>query len=247
MRKLRTIFNDWGNRTQRTYIHKQWVLSKWEVLDGIDWPVEKVKLLFQNIRDGLKPARFHSLIDIGCGGGWIQKGLKPYVKQTAGLDISLEMLRNAHLVSPRKTNLICGNVCELPLRDKSFDRILCYFVFINFGDPKDIIKAILEIIRILKNGGRALIGQIPDRNFSSQYDTAKKEYLEYCRKNFQVGKNIRDICLVPVHPLDRKFFTAFLEKFNIPYEIRNSFNPFYRAGEPETVEWRFDLILQKKK
>ncbi len=34
-------------------------------------------------------------------------------------------------------------------------------------------------------------------------------------------------------------------KNEIAFDIRNSFNPFYRKGEPEHIPWRFDLILKK--
>ena len=221
-------------------------MSKWEVHDGIEWPAAKIELLFKNIQEGLELESSNSLIDLGCGGGWIGLGLKPQVKDVIGLDISFEMLKNAQMVFQGKGQFICGDIGCLPIRPGSFDRVLCYFVFVNFSDPEDMTQAILETMRILKKGGRALIGQIPDRAHSSQYDSAKKEYLEYCQKNFQVGKNIRDICVVPVHPLDRKFFIQLLEKKGIRYQICDSFNPFYRPGQPETVGWRFDLVLEKE-
>lgn len=248
MRTLKQVFNEWAAQAQDAYLDKQWLLSKWEILDGIEWPAAKVKILLQSIRDGLRLRRADSLIDIGCGGGWIKKGLSRYVQRSVGLDISAEMLKNAvrQAGRGRGTNFVCGDICRLPVKDESFSRVLCYFVFINFGDPAQITKGILEIMRILEKGGRALIGQIPDKNYSGQYDLAKKEYLAYCQKTYHVGKNIRDICVVPVHPLERKFFIGFLEKEKIAYEIRDSFNPFYRTGVPETVPWRFDLVLEKK-
>jgi SAM-dependent methyltransferase len=246
MRTLRQIFNDWGQRVRGAYIHKQWLLSKWEVLDGIEWPPDKVELLFNNIRQNLRLESSNSLVDLGCGGGWIRSGLKSHVKSAVGLDISLEMLKNAQMTSQDENHFLCGDICSLPIKTESFDRALCYFVFVNFGDPDAIVRAIREIMRVLKKGGRALIGQIPDRDYSAKYDAAKADYLDYCRKNFQVGKSIRDICLVPVHPFDRKFFTDLLNREGIAYQMYNSFNPFYRPGEPETVDWRFDLLLEKK-
>ena len=37
------------------------------------------------------PLSGKKVIDIGCGGGWIKKGLKRYVKWSVGLDLSIEM------------------------------------------------------------------------------------------------------------------------------------------------------------
>ena len=248
MRPLKIIFNDWAKYAYGAYLHKQWLLSKWEIHDGIDWPHSKIELLFKTIRESLQLKASDSLIDIGCGGGWIRNGLRPYVKQALGLDLSMEMLKNAKMVAPgERNNFICGDVCHIPFQDESFDCALCYFVLVNFENPDDMRKAVLEVMRILKQGGRVLIGQIPDRNYSAQYDRAKKDYLEYCRKNFPVGTNIRDVCLVPVHPLGRGLFIQLLEEEKITYQVHNSFNPFYRAGQSETVGWRFDLILEKKK
>jgi hypothetical protein len=36
-----------------------------------------------------------------------------------------------------------------------------------------------------------------------------------------------------------------LDGAGLRHEIRPSFNPFYRPGEPETVRWRFDLVIFK--
>jgi SAM-dependent methyltransferase len=245
MKTLRTVFNDWAAQAKDAYLHKQWLLSKWEVMDGVEWPQDKINILLSTIREGLQVSRNDSLVDIGCGGGWIGQGLKPDVERVVGLDISIEMLKNARRSSGMKS-FVCGDACRLPIKDESFTRALCYFVFINFGNLEDINRGILEVMRILKKGGRALIGQLPDKNCSAQYDAAKKEYVEYCQKTFRGGKNIRDVCVVPVHTLEREKLLAFLDKEKISYRLRDSFNPFYRAGQPQTVSWRFDLILEKK-
>lgn len=245
MKPLKTIFDEWAQKAHYAYIHKQWILSKWEILDGIDWPASKVQLLFRTIRDGLRLKQSDSLLDIGCGGGWIFRGLKPYAKKVLGVDFSFEMLKHARIAC-EGDDLVCGDACCLPFKDESFDCAICYFVFVNFSDPQDVTQAINEMMRVLKKGGRVLIGHVPDRNFSSLYDSAKKEYLDYCHKTFEVGKNIRDECLIPVYTLERKFFIDLLEKEKIAYQIRDSFNPFYRPGQPETVEWRFDVVLEKK-
>ena len=244
MKSLKTIFNEWAQKADNAYIEKQWILSKWEILDGIDWPASKIDLLFQTIRRGLKLNQSDSLVDIGCGGGWIFTGLKPHARKVTGLDFSLEMLKHAQIAG-KGSDLICGDALHLPVKDGSFDCAICYFVFVNFSNSEDVTQAIREMMRVLKKGGRALIGHVPDRNFSSVYDVAKKEYLEYCHKTFAVGKNIRDDCLIQVYTLERKFFMELLEKEKIAYQIRDSFNPFYRPGQPETVEWRFDVVLEK--
>src|SRR5436190_23422772 len=94
MKPLRTIFNNWAAHAKNDYLGKQWLLSKWEMHDGIDWPLDKVNILLESVREVMQVSPSDSLIDIGCGGGWIWRGLQNYVKWSAGLDISEEMLKN---------------------------------------------------------------------------------------------------------------------------------------------------------
>jgi len=47
-----------------------------------------------------------------------------------------------------------GNASRLPVEDNSFDFLLCRAAFKNFGEP---VKALQEMHRVLKPGGRAMI------------------------------------------------------------------------------------------
>ena len=90
------------------------------------------------------------------------------------------MLSNTKEICP-EISFVCGNIGELPFKDGIADRALCYFVLINMMDDFDIQNAIIDIMRILKKGGRALIGQLPDKSCSYDYDKSKQEYLQYYR------------------------------------------------------------------
>ncbi len=245
---LKNLFDSWGQAAGRDFARKQWFLSKWEVTEGIDWPKEKIDCMIRSISDGLKLRRNDTLVDLGCGGGWILKALKPCVRKIVGLDFSPAMLANAVAVCPEgedKASFICGEIGKLPLRDETCERALSYFVFINFKDDDVVARSIQDIMRILKKGGRALIGQLPDKNRSVDYDQAKEEYLEYCRSTYPCGKNHQNTCRMPGKLFDKGYLINFLDRENIRWHFRDSFNPFYRPGQPETVEWRFDLILEK--
>ena len=120
-----------------------------------------------------------------------------------------------------------------------------YFVFINLTQERYIQDSLLQINRILKQGGRAVIGQLPDRRGSKDYDKAKEDYLNYCQKKFDIKKEIRPY-RPPIKLFDKASLMEWLRKKNIPVRAVDSFNPFYRPGGPKTVSWRFDLVLEKR-
>jgi len=123
--ELKTLFDSWAEKVDGDYAEKQWMLSKWEVVEGIQWPQEKVAQMVQSIMEGLQLKTTDTLFDLGCGGGWILKALAPYIKKGVGVDFSLPMLSNARVLSPSET-FVCGEIGKLPLRDNSCECILCF-------------------------------------------------------------------------------------------------------------------------
>lgn len=242
--ELKQIFDAWAKSAGKDYAQKQWLLSKWELFEGIDWPPEKNKIMINSIVAGLKLDQSKNLVDLGCGGGWILQNLKNHAGKIYGLDFSTEMLKLASSACPDET-FIGGEIGQLPFKPKVFDRALAYYVFLNFTDDRYVERSLLEIFRVLKSGGRALIGQLPDTERSRDYDGAKDQHIKYCRERFKIGRNIRDIHAPPLRLFDRKQLKEFLNKQKIDFQFQDSFNPFYRSGQPELIGWRFDLILKK--
>ena len=241
---LKKLFESWGQTAKSAYIDQQWLLSKWEVVEGVVWPQEKIDLMTKTIVDGLQLKKTDSLADIGCGGGWILKQLKPFTRHIVGLDFSQSMLGKAKQFCP-DDDFVCGEIGRLPFGDEVFDHGLSYFVFLNFLDDAFVEKGLLDALRTIKKGGKLLVGQLPDQSKSKLYDHAKGEYWKYCEKRFRLGESHRDICRAPQKLFDVQKLRSFLEREKIDYELRPSFNPFYRPGVEPTVEWRFDLVLKK--
>jgi len=241
---LKKLFESWGHTAKHEYVDQQWLLSKWEVVEGIVWPQKKINVMTQTIVDGLQLKKTDSLADIGCGGGWILKQLKPHAHRVVGLDFSQSMLAKARQFCPDE-NFVCGEIGRLPFADDAFNHGLSYFVFLNFLNDNFVESGLLDALRTVKKGGRLLVGQLPDKNKSGLYDQAKADYLEYCEKEFKLGESHRDVCRAPQKLFDVPKLKSFLEKEKIDYEFRRSFNPFFRSGAEPTVEWRFDLVLKK--
>lgn len=242
--ELRSAFNEWGKFTGGRFVDRQWLLAKWEVCEGVVWPPEKIDGMLGLISKRMDLDLNHFMVDLGCGGGWMLKALAPDTGYAVGLDFSLQMIGNAVKVEAGDA-LVQGEIGRLPFKTASVDRALCYFVLINMMDDEVVERSILDMFRLLKPGGKLLIGQLPDKALSADYDRAKAGYLDYCRSTYALGEDFRDINRMPQKLFDVPRLVAFLNGQKIVFNKLPSFNPFFRPGEPLTVEWRFDLLLEK--
>jgi len=239
---LKKLFNEWAQMSAGRYRNRQWLLSKWDVQDGVQWSQEKIDLLLEDIRVKLDfESGCERFLDLGCGGGWLLDALGGLSRRSVGCDLSIEMLRQTSGQFP----VVNADACCLPFPDKVFDRILCYFVLINFEDEESLRRAISEMVRVLESGGRILAGQIPDAEQSGLYDKEKERYAAFCRRSSGELRDCRDCCHIPVFLFHRDMITDLFEQTGCVVHLLPSFNPFYRAGEPKRIPWRFDVIAQK--
>ncbi len=240
--QLKDLFNQWALFTAGRYRSNQWLLSKWDTLDGLPVSEEKISALFAHIDGALDLKSRRRILDAGCGGGWMAERLGSSDRQCVGVDISFEMLRNSE---HKNSKIVCADLCALPFQPEVFDAVLCYFVFINFLNPAEIKRAVDELLRVTEPGGRILIGQLPDKHRSEGYDAAKEEYRRFCNERFPHLRETRDQHPIPIQLYERGFWTSLLDERDCTYSIRDSFNPFFRPGQPSTVDWRFDMVIQK--
>ncbi|MEZ7740684.1 methyltransferase domain-containing protein [Gemella sanguinis] len=112
----------------------------------------------------LKIKEGQSLIDLGCGAGmdiFITKMKNPKVGTLYGLDRLDSMLEKAKKVRDNKgfdnIEFIKGELIDIPLEDKSVDRVISNCV-INLEPDKQ--KVYDEIYRILKDDGMFVISDI---------------------------------------------------------------------------------------
>jgi SAM-dependent methyltransferase len=63
-----------------------------------------------------------------------------------------------------------GDARTLPLPDASVDGVFCYDVVTNFPTFDDYSGLIDEMLRIVKPGGRVLVGSVPDRAVQAGYE-----------------------------------------------------------------------------
>jgi SAM-dependent methyltransferase len=99
-----------------------------------------------------------SVIDVGCGPGQWLPPLAATTKRVVGVDINDELLRVARVntIGLSKVHLFRAAAEQLPFRDKAFDAALCYSVLMY----TDARAAITELSRVLKPGGRLVVGVV---------------------------------------------------------------------------------------
>lgn len=98
------------------------------------------------LRDG------DTVLEVGCGYGWISEALWNAGKiEWIGVDRSEAMLRHLHAASSGHVPRTCvTDACRLPFLDGQFDKVLCSGVLMHISDDLDAVR---ELIRVLRPGG----------------------------------------------------------------------------------------------
>lgn len=99
-----------------------------------------------------------TILDIGSGTGILLPLLHKITKgrsKIVSLDIAEEMLKQAR-DNGHHSNIeyVHADVAAMPLSSDTFDLVICYSCFPHFSDK---IKALAEIARVLRKGGRLAI------------------------------------------------------------------------------------------
>ena len=102
-----------------------------------------------------------SVLDVGTGTGV----LLPYMKEAIGpkgnlvaMDFSFKMLEQARLRQYMEEKvLINASVAAIPFHSDQFDRVTCFSAFPHFPDKT---RALSEMVRILRSGGKLFIAHL---------------------------------------------------------------------------------------
>jgi len=103
----------------------------------------------------LKYARKGSyILDLGCGSGLSSYMLSEHGHRVYGTDISSFFLAEADGLQSKNLGYQVCDVLDLPFRNESFDMVCSNELIEHVTDTG---RALLEMIRVLKKGGRTLI------------------------------------------------------------------------------------------
>lgn len=164
----------------------------------------------------------HKVLDLCCGTGqMVNYACRSVGKDTEviGLDFNKEMIRVGYKrlsesIKDYRYKLIKGNVLELPFEDNSFDCITIAFGLRNIKDKR---KALKEMHRVLKTGGRLIC-------------------LELSKPEISIVKNIYNIYFNHIFPLIGYLCTRDKKAY---YYLRDSVNNFMSKTE---LIYEFDNI-----
>ncbi|HZQ45120.1 MAG TPA: methyltransferase domain-containing protein [Acidobacteriaceae bacterium] len=105
---------------------------------------------------GMAPAG-GSVLEVAPGPGFLSIELAKRGLDVQAVDISktfLEIARKNAAAEGAGVVFMHGNAVELPVRKESVDFVVCRAAFKNFTEP---VKAMREMLRVLKPGGTALL------------------------------------------------------------------------------------------
>src|SRR5207244_3211377 len=100
--------------------------------------------------DAANVAKEMSILDVGCGPGYVSAAAAERGAKPIGLDFSAEMIAIAKKMFPR-IEFRRGDAQNLPFANASFDRVVANFALLHLADPE---RACVEAARVLKPGGR---------------------------------------------------------------------------------------------
>ena len=114
--------------------------------------LEKSKKHMSSIVD--KYNHHGTFLEIGLGTGEVFELISSKFDVSHGMDISEGMVRRTYSKEKIKRRLFVGDACNLPIKSNSFDFIVCQDVLEHVPYQN---KMILEICRVLKENGNAII------------------------------------------------------------------------------------------
>ena len=102
------------------------------------------------------------VLEVGCASGFLARGVAPRVGAYVGVDVAQPALDAAEQLGLANAAFLKGDGAALPFEDGAFDGAFCYDVFTNLPSIDDGIPIIREMLRVVRPGGKVLIGSIPD-------------------------------------------------------------------------------------
>lgn len=118
--------------------------------------------LMESLRVQMEVEPHHSMLEVGCAAGFLAKGLAAMSGSYVGVDLAPVAVERARGLGIPNAEFRVADATALPFPDDSFDRVVCHDVFTNFEDFETPRRILAEMARVVRPGGRLLVGSIPD-------------------------------------------------------------------------------------
>lgn len=162
------------------------VSDSYEYVDGkrdavtTAWISKKLKLL-------QKQTHGKTLLDIGCGSGFILRNAQQYYKTIIGVDISLEILKT---LQKQGSIVVCADNDYLPFKDNAIDTVSCFAVLHHLYSYE---KLVAEIHRVLKKNGLFYSDHDLDGVFAKRFSFFMRIYRSFFNEEKKYRKANRKI------------------------------------------------------
>ena len=145
-----------------------------------------------------------SVLDVGCGPGYVAAALAERGATPRGLDFSAEMVAIAQKMFPQ-IEFCEGDAQNLPFADITFDRVLANFALLHVSDPE---RACAEAFRVLKPGGKFgfTVWAAPAENPYARSSTTPCRHTLISRSICQPAR--RTICFLVARSFDGRSNTS---------------------------------------
>jgi 2-polyprenyl-6-hydroxyphenyl methylase/3-demethylubiquinone-9 3-methyltransferase len=99
----------------------------------------------------LKKQKASTVLDVGCGGGFLSNALAKENFSVTGIDLSAPSLEVARAFDhTQSVQYVRGNAYDLPFSESTFDAVTCMDFLEHIDCPEQVIR---ECARVLKPGG----------------------------------------------------------------------------------------------
>lgn len=115
-----------------------------------------VKVMYEPLLEELKKNVEGKLLDVGCGTGNILCKLVNEKRELFGIDLSENMVRECRKRMESHAEIKVADAEHMPYEDNFFDTLICNASFHHYPHPEEVLR---EMKRVLKSGGRLLIGE----------------------------------------------------------------------------------------
>lgn len=120
--------------------------------------LDAVALLTQLVT--AQPTVGRSLLDLGCGPGWVHHNLQPLCDELLALDLSPAMLAQARQQGVASQYLL-ADAAQLPLNSASLDTVFSSLMLQWCAEPSQVFA---EVNRVLKPGGHFVLATLVEES-----------------------------------------------------------------------------------
>jgi ubiquinone/menaquinone biosynthesis C-methylase UbiE len=113
------------------------------------------------------------VLDVGCGCGVLMRRMLGRAQRFVGVDPSAGVLAKARAAMPG-VEFHQASAERLPLADQTFDKCFSFSVIHFFENLAAAERAVREIGRVLRPGGRILLAHVPNAAMEAEYQQHRR-------------------------------------------------------------------------